>query len=157
MDVGSWCNAGHRHGGWTRNFSETTESDDFVPFYSPLTGSKSTPIWRLMWRKIKKEKKKILERSYSTTVQRQRSYDIHAYAQNFDESSTWDDSDCLSSRSFSARFAVPSRIFGKNEGLLDWWSFRFLLWELVMETTNVLVNILVRFYSLLCSCTNRCL
>ncbi|XP_058180242.1 uncharacterized protein LOC131298789 [Rhododendron vialii] len=115
MDVGSWCNSGHRHGGWTRSFSETTESDDFVPFYSPLTRSKSTPIWRLMWRKIKKEKKKILERS--TTVQR--SYDIHAYAQNFDESSTWDDSDCLSSRSFSARFAVPSRIFEKNEGPLD--------------------------------------
>ncbi|KAH7866876.1 hypothetical protein Vadar_026223 [Vaccinium darrowii] len=116
MDVGCWCNSGHRPAGWTRNFSETTECDGFVPFHSLATESKK-PIWRLMWRKIKKEKKKILERSNSTVVHLP--YDICSYAQNFDEGSTWDDSDYLSSRSFSARFAVPSRIFETTEGLLD--------------------------------------
>ncbi|KAH7865995.1 hypothetical protein Vadar_014023 [Vaccinium darrowii] len=116
MDVGSWCNSGHRHAGWTRNFSETAEFDGFVPFHSLVAESK-TPIWRLMWRKIKKEKRKILERSYSTAVQLP--YDIFTYAQNFDESSmSSSDSDDFSSRSFSARFAVPSRIFEKNEGIL---------------------------------------
>lgn len=34
-------------------------------------------------------------------------YDAHTYAQNFDEGSTWAEPES-SSRSFSARFAVPS-------------------------------------------------
>lgn len=42
-------------------------------------------------------------------------YDPHSYSQNFDEQgSIFADDDELS-RSFSARFAVPSRIFPKNE------------------------------------------
>ncbi|GFY97028.1 hypothetical protein Acr_11g0013340 [Actinidia rufa] len=116
MDVGNWCNSGrHGHAGWSRGFSET-EHDNFSPFNTVATGSK-VPVWRQLWRKIKREKRKIFE-CYSSTVQI--NYDPYAYAQNFDEgSSSWDDFDDLS-RSFSARFAVPARIFEKSEeGMMD--------------------------------------
>ena len=46
------------------------------------------------------------------------SYDPYAYSQNFDQGSLmWSDPDTIS-RSFSARFAVPARIFEKTELVL---------------------------------------
>lgn len=47
------------------------------------------------------------------------SYDPFTYSQNFDQGLNWEsaDSDDLS-RSFSARFAVPTRIFNKDHVLV---------------------------------------
>lgn len=66
-------------------------------------------MWTHLWRKIKKEKKRIFDCSSSMRF----SYDPCTYAKNFDQGLTWADPDDLS-RSFSARFAVPSRVFEKD-------------------------------------------
>ncbi|EXC32787.1 hypothetical protein L484_019901 [Morus notabilis] len=83
--------------------------------------------WRSFWRKIKtmenKNKKKkmvmIKNKLYSSSsVRLQPSYDPTTYSKNFDQGMGWEEPDYLS-RSFSARFADPSRIFPKNIVLLD--------------------------------------
>lgn len=61
--------------------------------------------WEILWKKIRKgdyndQKKSNLKSS---------SYDQISYAQNFDHGTAWQEPDNLS-RSFSARFAHPSRI-----------------------------------------------
>ena len=68
--------------------------------------------WKLLWRKFRKEKRKVFHSWGSVEV----TYDPYSYSQNFDQGSLWDepDNDNLS-RSFSARYAVPSRIFLKQE------------------------------------------
>ncbi|KAL8458224.1 hypothetical protein ACS0TY_035089 [Phlomoides rotata] len=68
------------------------------------------PIWRQIWRKYFKikDKKRVFHCSNSMRF----TYDPYSYSQNFDQGSFWADQDDLS-RSFSARFAVPSRIFEK--------------------------------------------
>ncbi|GMI91835.1 hypothetical protein HRI_002852800 [Hibiscus trionum] len=66
-----------------------------------VTTNSKLPMWRLLWRKLMREKKKKL-----MVV----SYDPHSYAQNFDQGLISADPDDFS-RSFSARFAVPSRVF----------------------------------------------
>ncbi|KAL5576416.1 hypothetical protein UlMin_018115 [Ulmus minor] len=74
------------------------------------TGSNSKMSkWKLLWIKIKKEKRKIFD--CSTPVHAP--YDPYTYSQNFDQGSMWADPDNLS-RSFSARFAVPSQILHKT-------------------------------------------
>ena len=65
--------------------------------------------WRMLWRRIKREKKKLF--NYPTPVHAP--YDPYTYSQNFDQGLTWADPD-NASRSFSARFAVPSRIFEES-------------------------------------------
>ncbi|OIT00294.1 hypothetical protein A4A49_03813 [Nicotiana attenuata] len=87
----------------------------FVSYKLPAVNrsNKAPAIWRLLWRKMKKEKKKIFERSKSKSMRF--TYDSHSYSQNFDQGSfVLADAQELS-RSFSARFAVPSRIFPNNE------------------------------------------
>ncbi|PSR96118.1 DNA helicase [Actinidia chinensis var. chinensis] len=87
-----------------------------VPFNFPVTGSK-VPIWKTLWRKMKRERKKLFDLHSTTTVSF--TYDPHSYAQNFDEGFlVSEDADDLS-RSFSARFAVPSRVFEKSGDLMD--------------------------------------
>ncbi|QCD85290.1 hypothetical protein DEO72_LG2g5650 [Vigna unguiculata] len=61
--------------------------------------------WKLLWMKIKKEKKRLF-RSASFQVP----YDQHTYSQNFDQGTAIDEPDNLS-RSFSVRFADPSIVF----------------------------------------------
>lgn len=61
-----------------------------------------------LWMKFKKERRRIFE----SPPPSQTPYDPYSYSQNFDQGSSWDEPDNLS-RSFSARFADPSRIFGK--------------------------------------------
>ncbi|KAL0354695.1 UNVERIFIED_CONTAM: hypothetical protein Sradi_3916400 [Sesamum radiatum] len=69
---------------------------------------------QLLWRKLKKEKKRMFRRQCCCSNSMRFTYDPHSYSQNFDQgSSIWADPDDLS-RSFSARFAVPSTIFDKN-------------------------------------------
>ncbi|CAJ1955206.1 unnamed protein product [Sphenostylis stenocarpa] len=67
------------------------------------------PNWTTFWRKIKREKSRLFNASPAVLVQ----YDPNSYSQNFDDGYS-NDPDNLS-RSFSARFAVPSKIFDKGE------------------------------------------
>ena len=93
---------------WGKTYSE----NGFVSLNISESGSKA-PIWRLLWKKIKKEKKRIFY--CSATVEF--TYDPWSYAQNFDQGSTLDDPDVLF-LSFSARFAIPSRVLVFDEGEL---------------------------------------
>ncbi|KAJ4836683.1 hypothetical protein Tsubulata_043326 [Turnera subulata] len=124
MELGRWCNSGNRDmkcymkNGYDRVMSFHKLS---VSSGSRSDQSRSTPRWRLLWRKIKKEKKKIFDCSSGSDHHRVHfSYDPYAYSQNFDQGPMWCDVDDMS-RSFSARFAVPSRVFEKNsvESMVD--------------------------------------
>ncbi|CAK9182719.1 unnamed protein product [Ilex paraguariensis] len=70
--------------------------------------------WLVFWRKIKRVKMK----NSSSSVSMQTSYDPDTYLKNFDEGLGQAEPDCLH-RSFSARFADPSRRFYKNELWID--------------------------------------
>ncbi|KAJ9167798.1 hypothetical protein P3X46_019391 [Hevea brasiliensis] len=63
--------------------------------------------WKVLWMKLKKEKKKLFESS-SGPLQVPPYYDEYSYLQNFDQGSGKDEPENLS-RSFSVRFADPSR------------------------------------------------
>ncbi|OVA12045.1 hypothetical protein BVC80_1487g14 [Macleaya cordata] len=76
--------------------------------YIKVTRSSSKQRWRVIWRRIKKEKKKIFNSTLTSPVQV--SYDPYSYLKNFDQGSACSEPDNLS-RSFSARFADPSKIF----------------------------------------------
>ncbi|CAL5439814.1 unnamed protein product [Camellia sinensis] len=121
MHIGGWFSSGKRPTVRCQSFRETseTEYDRFLPVSLPVTGSK-VPIWIMMWRKIKKpnkNKRMIKKKSFEHSTTMKFSYDPNTYSQNFEEGSIWDDLDDGLSRSFSARFAVPSRIFQKSEGI----------------------------------------
>lgn len=64
--------------------------------------------WKLLWMKLKKEKRKIFESDHP--VQPHVPYNPYTYSQNFDQGFAWDEPDNLS-RSFSMRFADPSSVF----------------------------------------------
>ncbi|KAL9400237.1 hypothetical protein Peur_009198 [Populus x canadensis] len=68
------------------------------------------PRWQVFWRKINRGKKKIFNVSPVTS---QASYDLDEYSQNFDQGTDWAEPEILS-RSFSARYADPSRILQKS-------------------------------------------
>ncbi|KAK4359471.1 hypothetical protein RND71_021700 [Anisodus tanguticus] len=97
LDNGNVC--------WRRSYS-SREYKRFVSYKLPaMSRSKKTPIWRKM--------KKLFERSNSKSMRF--TYDPNSYSQNFDQGlSVLADAQELS-RSFSSRFAAPSRIFPKTE------------------------------------------
>ncbi|KAL5072657.1 hypothetical protein RYX36_011641 [Vicia faba] len=64
---------------------------------------------KTLWRKIKREKKRNIFRSSSSVTFL---YDPSSYLQNFDDGYSTDPDNV--SRSFSARFSAPSKIFEKN-------------------------------------------
>lgn len=66
--------------------------------------------WKVLWLKFKKEKRKMFE---SAAASSQVAYDPYTYSQNFDQGFAWDEPDNVS-RSFSVRFADPSKIFLKK-------------------------------------------
>lgn len=72
-------------------------------------GSKSS-IWKVLWKKLSKEKKKgsRLECSRSVHVQIPR-YDEYTYSQNFDDGFSCDEPDHLF-KSFSVRYADSSKL-----------------------------------------------
>ncbi|KAK1259830.1 hypothetical protein QJS04_geneDACA005478 [Acorus gramineus] len=93
------------------------EEEQFQTFRSPIgrprsSSSNVVSLWRSLWGKLSREKKK-RRRSSSFGFDRSRSvrvgYDPFTYAQNFDDGPAWLEPEYLS-RSFSARFADPSRI-----------------------------------------------
>ncbi|KAJ8773596.1 hypothetical protein K2173_005842 [Erythroxylum novogranatense] len=71
------------------------------------------PRWQVFWRKINREKKKIFTAPTTTTTNFHASYEPDDYFQNFDPGTGWTEPDNLP-RSFSARFADPSRILQKS-------------------------------------------
>ncbi|KAK7325183.1 hypothetical protein VNO77_29325 [Canavalia gladiata] len=84
-------------------------------FYNPmvcvdrLMTRLKVPSWRTFWRKMKREKRRLFSSSPVVHVQ----YDPNSYSQNFDDGYSTDPDNL--SRSFSARFAVPSKIFDKSK------------------------------------------
>ncbi|KAK4375430.1 hypothetical protein RND71_006107 [Anisodus tanguticus] len=108
MDARAWCDSDDENvTGWQRCYSGR-EYDRFASHKLPTNRSSRAPIWRLIWRKTKKEKKRIFDCSNSMRF----SYDPHSYSQNFDQGSILTDADDLS-RSFSARFAVVQDFYPK--------------------------------------------
>ncbi|KAK8660561.1 hypothetical protein V6N13_051483 [Hibiscus sabdariffa] len=89
MDIRNWCSSGCKTACSGRGYHEI--------------GSNKLKLKEL-WMKLKKEKRKIFESPARVP------YDPHTYSQNFDHGFTWDEPDNLS-RSFSMRFANPSRVF----------------------------------------------
>ncbi|KAL4333670.1 hypothetical protein GQ457_07G031880 [Hibiscus cannabinus] len=103
MEVGKLCRSGIQELRLRSNRYDRMLSINVLV----MTNSK-LPRWRLLWRKLMREKKKIV--SCSSRSMHYVSYDPHTYAQNFDQGLISADPDDFS-RSFSARFAVPSRVF----------------------------------------------
>lgn len=87
---------------------------------APAPASRGSCGTRLrgLWRKIVREKKRILLCSTgcvpvggsSSSAAAREPYDAYSYAQNFDDGAAWVEEPENLSRSFSARFAVPSRV-----------------------------------------------
>jgi hypothetical protein len=77
-----------------------------------MTRMKITSL-KTLWKKIKREKKRRSFRSSSRVFV----YDPSSYLQNFDDGYSTDPDNV--SRSFSARFAAPSKIFEKNIDVMD--------------------------------------
>lgn len=92
------CYAGN---GLRRSPEFSREFDDELEYLpARATGTR----WRGWWRRIIKEKRRILNSAAPVQVP----YDPYTYAQNFDEGSASVEPENLS-RSFSARFAISSR------------------------------------------------
>eukprot|EP00262_Sarcandra_glabra_P012160 TRINITY_DN3078_c0_g1_i1.p1 TRINITY_DN3078_c0_g1~~TRINITY_DN3078_c0_g1_i1.p1 ORF type:complete len:129 (-),score=2.20 TRINITY_DN3078_c0_g1_i1:44-400(-) len=104
IDVRNWCSSGWKSFRCGRNYAER-EYDEVEELNYPATQS-NTSRWQALWRKIKKEKRRILYSSAPIHVP----YDPYTYSQNFDQGSDWLEPDDLG-RSFSARFASSSRFF----------------------------------------------
>ncbi|WOK97028.1 hypothetical protein Cni_G05736 [Canna indica] len=109
LDVGSWWSSRRRTARFARLalVARDDDDDDGVDAW----GLRLSRGIRGLWRRITKEKRRILRSA--TTRRSDGPYDPCTYAQNFDEGSAWAEPENLA-RSFSARFAVPSR---KMEGL----------------------------------------
>ncbi|CAL9097689.1 unnamed protein product, partial [Musa textilis] len=99
LHIGNWCNG--RRG--TAGFARATADDCDEEFDSPLSCRPTQSRWRGLWRRIVKQKRRTLSSANPAHLP----YDPYTYAQNFDEGSASVEPDNLS-RSFSARFAVPS-------------------------------------------------
>ncbi|KAG8657348.1 hypothetical protein MANES_03G064500v8 [Manihot esculenta] len=102
MSFKNWRNSSSRetiHLG--RNHLQVKDEKDEV--------KEAKPKWFNFWRKIYREKKKKKKKFASGPVTLQASYDPDEYSQNFDQGTGWTEPD-NHSRSFSARFADPSRI-----------------------------------------------
>ncbi|KAF5726889.1 hypothetical protein HS088_TW22G00574 [Tripterygium wilfordii] len=109
MNLNNWCSN-------TGCGSSDIGYDRIVSFKVTEVNESKRSRWRVLWRKIVKERKKMFNCLSSPVLHY--SYDPYAYSMNFDQGSIWvDDQDDIS-RSFSARFAVPSRIFDKDDRTL---------------------------------------
>ncbi|KAL0319229.1 UNVERIFIED_CONTAM: hypothetical protein Sangu_2079100 [Sesamum angustifolium] len=109
MDQEPWpsCSSSHSAANacWPATYS-SRKYDRFVSYNMAVsTRSSKAPIWRQLWRKLKKEKKRMFRRQCCVSNSMRFTYDS-TYSLIL--------TDPRLSRSFSARFAVPSTIFDKN-------------------------------------------
>lgn len=104
MDIKNCYRSGSRSIRLGRYYEEIDQS------VSSTSATANKLSWKVLWTKFKKEK---IRKVFDPPVARA-PYDPHTYSQNFDQGSVWDEADNLS-RSFSVRFADPSRIFLKKE------------------------------------------
>ncbi|TKY60900.1 hypothetical protein E2542_SST18003 [Spatholobus suberectus] len=104
MDIKSWRNSGR-----TIQLGKCPSAIEHVN--SPSANGATKLRWKLLWMKLKKEKKKLFESASPFQVP----YDQYTYSQNFDQGTALDEPDNLS-RSFSVRFADPSRVLVKRKG-----------------------------------------
>ncbi|BAT72816.1 hypothetical protein LR48_Vigan11g082000 [Vigna angularis] len=104
MDIKGWRNSGKR----AIHLGRCHREIEHVHSLSATVAPKLR--WKLLWMKIKKEKKRLFQ-SASFQVP----YDQHTYSQNFDQGTALDEPDNLS-RSFSVRFADPSIVFVTRKG-----------------------------------------
>ncbi|KAH6781412.1 hypothetical protein C2S51_006705 [Perilla frutescens var. frutescens] len=89
---------------WPRSCS-ARNYDRFEPYNVDGARSRAPPIWRVLWRRIKKEKKRMFQCSNSSSMKF--NYDPCSYSRNFDDqNSMWTDPDDVS-RSFSASGKIP--------------------------------------------------
>ncbi|MED6167849.1 hypothetical protein PIB30_006497 [Stylosanthes scabra] len=109
MDANCWRNRSVQLG---RSYSEI-DAD-----IRSLSGTRSSKLrWKILWMKLKKEKKKLFECASATTPF-QVPYDPYTYSQNFDQGTAALDEPDILSRSFSVRFANPSRLVLVKKGLV---------------------------------------
>lgn len=108
MDVRKWCNSGSTSIQLGRCNDDVSSSR--CGGYGGLSSSKLK--WKMVWMKLKKEKKKLFDSTH-VVMPPPLSYDAYNYSQNFDHGTTFDEPDTLS-RSFSARFADPSVLLFKK-------------------------------------------
>ncbi|KAL4195474.1 hypothetical protein AMTRI_Chr05g64820 [Amborella trichopoda] len=91
--------------GW-KSFGKDGDWSESLIFPAAKDSGVSSSRWRSMWKKLKREKRKICR----PTLRNARvSYDPETYAMNFDHGVASFEPDNLS-RSFPARFADPSQI-----------------------------------------------
>ncbi|KAJ0089681.1 uncharacterized protein LOC116123177 [Pistacia vera] len=106
MDIRNcWCNSDADN----RAIRLGQSYNEVRPVNSSSTSGLTKLRWKVLWMKFKKEKKKMFESVSPLQVP----YDPYTYSQNFDQGFAWEEPDNLS-RSFSVRFADPSRIFLKK-------------------------------------------
>ncbi|RRT52645.1 hypothetical protein B296_00039205 [Ensete ventricosum] len=103
LNVRDWCGSRRRTAGFAQ-MPDDEYDDEYAPFARHSVRSSATRL-RGLWRRIMMEKRRIFHPASPASM----AYDPHTYAQNFDEGPAWAEPEDLS-RSFSARFAVPSRV-----------------------------------------------
>ncbi|KAJ0495823.1 hypothetical protein HanIR_Chr12g0613261 [Helianthus annuus] len=74
--------------------------------HEPRGSSKS--VWKLIWKKLRRERKKFMMRLPSKHVQV--SYDEESYVQNFDQGHEWRNELDVLSRSFSVQYTKRTSI-----------------------------------------------
>ncbi|KAK7358318.1 hypothetical protein VNO77_00245 [Canavalia gladiata] len=105
MDIKTWRSSGRRTIQLGRCHNE-------IEHVNSISATRSTKLrWKLLWMKLKKEKKKLFQSASHLHVP----YDQYTYSQNFDQGTALDEPENLS-RSFSVRFADPSGILVKRKG-----------------------------------------
>ncbi|XVF34809.1 hypothetical protein REPUB_Repub18cG0090600 [Reevesia pubescens] len=110
MNIRNWCNSGCKTVCLGRGYHEIGA----VNSSTSTTGSNKVK-WKVLWMKFKKEKRRIFESDHHQV--QQVPYDPYTYSQNFDQGFARDEPDNLS-RSFSVRFADPSRVFLRKAAIL---------------------------------------
>lgn len=105
MDGRKWSSLGRRSIQLGEYYQEAESERTRLP------SARSNKLrWKAFWMKFMKERRRIFDSPPPIQI----SYDPYTYSQNFDHGSAWDEPADNLSRSFSARFADPSRIFGKE-------------------------------------------
>ncbi|KAI3754261.1 hypothetical protein L1987_54040 [Smallanthus sonchifolius] len=74
--------------------------------HEPMRSSKS--VWKLIWKKLRRERKKFMMRLPSKHVRA--SYDEHSYVQNFDQGYEWRNELDILPRSFSVQYTKRTSI-----------------------------------------------